>query len=110
MTLPSLKAFGIGVLDVLFGKRGTPEELAVAREAALPSKIARPLRVVETILICLMLITFLWGRGWLPLVDSRLDRWWFFGVWTVFILLGFGRNQLEKHHHRRARSRMTPTP
>ena len=97
------------VLDLIFGRRSTPEELAFALAAAPPSKIAKPLRIAEWALACLMLIAFLWQYGWLPFVNSKLDSWWFMGVWAIVISLRFVRELIEKHYERRAKARMTPT-
>jgi len=98
------------LVDIVFGRPSTPEELATAREAALPSQIDQPLKVAEWGLAALLLVAFLWQRGWFPFMDSKLNSWWFMGILGVLILLRLVREQLEKHYQRRAKARMTPTP
>ena len=90
------------VLDFLFGKSLTPEEKRRFEAARPPKAIESAYRVLYLASFLAVLTVFLWSYGWLPFVDSRLDRGWFWPVFGVNVLLRFGWEQVKGLYERRA--------
>ncbi len=108
--MPSLKTFGANVMDILFGSRGTPEELALAEAARPPRLLNRVYGVLLLISTFRVLFSSCSNFGWLPFNPPLFDPT--FWSWALLgnIVLRFGWEQVEKHYQRRAKARMTPAP
>ena len=92
------------VLDIVFGKRGTPEEQALAIAARPPRKVQIPYEILLLLSVCLVLITFLWSYGWLPFVESRISNIWLLLALGFNILLRFAGEEIAKRCRRRAKA------
>ncbi len=110
MTVPSFKAFGAQAMEFLFGRRLTAAELAVADAARPPEHLQIPFRVIRWITSISVTLALLWTFGWLPFVNSTLDRNWFWLVFAIDVLQRFAWEQITKHYRRQTEDRMTPTP
>ena len=94
------------VLDIVFGKRVTPEEQALAIAARPPRNVQMPYDILLGLSVFLVLLTFLWSYGWLPLVDSRLSMNWFFLALGFNLLLRFAGEEIAKRYMRRAKANL----
>lgn len=95
------------VLDIVFGKHGTPEEQALAEAARPPRSVQMPYDIVSGLSACLVLVTFLWSYGWLPLVDSRLNNAWLLLALGFNVLLRFiWEKEIAARYRRRAKARL----
>jgi hypothetical protein len=92
------------VLDILFGKSLTHEQRRRFEASRPPKAIERAYGVLYLASFLAVLTVFLWGYGWLPFVDSRLDKGWFWPVFGVNVLLRLGWEQVTGFYERRARA------
>jgi len=109
MTLPSLKVFGLRMLDTLFGSRLTPAESAFATASAPPGWMNRAygtslLPVCAVILFCIVA-----ERGWLPIPNSPLIGTLHDFATPSALLLMLAWQLITGRYQRRAKARMTPT-
>jgi len=94
------------VLDIVFGKHGTPEEQELAKAARPPRNVQMPYDILHVFSVCLMLVMFLWSYGWLPFVESRISNTWFLLALGFNILLRFAWEEIIKRYKRRAKARL----
>lgn len=104
MTSDARPPFLTRVLDLVFGKAVSSEERETLEASLPPETVINGYRVLQPISVAAVLTTFLWTYGWLPLVDSRIDRNWFWLAFGVNVLLRFGWEQVTGYYTRRARA------
>lgn len=107
MTPPPREDLKDWVLNLVFGKQGTPEERALA----MASRPPRVMRIIFGILavaaLCSMLVTYLWSHGWLPFVDSQISDLWWFSAIGFTVLLNFVVDRMCNRYARAAKARLT---
>ena len=110
MTMSSLKLFGARLMDIVFGKRGTPEELALAREARPPRRLGEAYTALLLVSTALVLFGSCSNAGWLPFNPPLVDR--SFWSWALLgnVALRFAWERVEKHYQRRAKILATLAP
>jgi uncharacterized membrane protein YoaK (UPF0700 family) len=110
MTLPSFKTFGARVLDIIFGSRLTPAELAFAAASAPPRWMNRAYGISLLVVCAVILFCIVAERGWLPIPNSPLIGTLHDFATPAALLLMIAWQLITGHYRRRAKDRMTPTP
>ena len=95
------------LLDVVFGRRATAEELEFAKTTAPPEYMQMIYRIVMPASVGAVLVALLWSEGWLPFVASQIDRRWVFLALGLNIAIRFLWEGLSKHYERRAKARLS---
>ena len=95
------------LMDIVFGKRSTQEEMAFAESAAPSKPIRRTFIILTSLSFAILLPVLLASHGWLPFAPT-IDRDWFWGVFLVNIAARFADERVQKHYKRKARAALTP--
>ena len=106
MTPPARENLKDQVMDAVFGKRGTPAEQALAKAARPPRNIQTTYDILFGASFFSMLVLLLWSHAWLPFVESRISRMWFWSAFGLNLLLRLVWEQITNHYERRAKARL----
>lgn len=93
------------MLDAMFGRRFTPEELVFAKAAEPPEYMRRIYHVIMIGSVCALVVILLWSWGWLSFLNSRID--WRLTSWVVVpnvVVRLVWEEWIIKHYKRRAKA------
>jgi hypothetical protein len=104
MTSATRPNFLSRVLDIVFGKRLTPEEKRLAEVVGPPRAMRRAFDVlIGMSFLCLFILMFSkWG--WLPIVGRQIGSDWFWIALLVNLLIRLGWEQIAEFYKRRAKA------
>ena len=91
-------------LDVVFGKKLEGEEAARARGEGLPSWARRIYGVLLWSSFLGAVALFMWSKGWLPFVDTKIDSVWALAALGLNALLRSECEWITRRHDRRAKA------
>ncbi|MBF0664188.1 MAG: hypothetical protein IR159_01355 [Brevundimonas sp.] len=91
-------------LDVVFGKKLEGEEAALARGEGLPQWVRQGRHVLIWSTVLGFIATFLWSRGWLPFVDTRIDSIWPVAAVGLSAVIQSGWSWIVRRHERKTRT------
>lgn len=91
--------------DIIFGRPETSEE-AAARRAAPPRQLRMLFWVIRLSSFFTIVVAFLWTNGWLPLVASKIDWYWFWAAFGLDLLQRGVWHWVSRRHLLRANAGM----
>src|SRR5690606_978347 len=79
-------------------------EAALARGEGLPQWVRQGRHVLIWSTVLGFIATFLWSRGWLPFVDTRIDSIWPVAAVGLSAVIQSGWSWIVRRHERKTRT------
>jgi hypothetical protein len=102
MTPSPPPSIGSRILDVIFGEKGTPEEIERAKAAGPPKPVERAFDIVIGGLFVVWLFWAVVRWGWLPIDRDSLPTWGNLVFGGTLLIAQIVRDQVERYYKRRA--------